>query len=168
MKFLDREQTSEWRKTRALLDRPALAGTPAEGTGCYRVHISFESSQRATIAVAHQVCDWLLEPMSSDDLLVADVFETGIWESCENRYLYYVWRRSQNDHRLVEDAPGHVFLRHETWEFATLLQMCFLFGWGVSARSDPHGRGFLVDHDGHCLVTASDGSAEQIAKGISR
>ena len=42
------------------------------------------------------------------------ITEWGIWPSSENWHLYYKLRQTYGDSRLLPDAPGHLFLEHET------------------------------------------------------
>jgi hypothetical protein len=53
------------------------------------------------------------------------------WGICEeNLHLYYRLRQGYGDHRLLFDAPGHLFLGFEVEDFATFLQVSMLNGWG--------------------------------------
>jgi hypothetical protein len=58
------------------------------------------------------------------------ITEWGIWPSTENWHLYYRLRQSYGDQRLLEEAPGHLFLAHEGEDLATFLQVAMLNGWG--------------------------------------
>ncbi len=66
------------------------------------------------------------------------ITEWGIWgESCS--HLYYKLRQSYSDYRLLEEAPGHLFLGHETEDFTSFLQLAMLDGWG----------GYIITEIGH-------------------
>jgi hypothetical protein len=58
------------------------------------------------------------------------ITEWGIWGSSENWHLYYKLRQSYGDLRLVHEAPGHLFLGHESEDLASFLQIAMLNGWG--------------------------------------
>lgn len=58
------------------------------------------------------------------------ITEWGIWVNNENLHLYYRLRQSYNDHRLLEEAPGHLFLDDEAEDLASFLQIAMLNGWG--------------------------------------
>lgn len=58
------------------------------------------------------------------------VTEWGIWESSENAHLYYRLRQSYGDVRLLQEAPGHLFLGYEAEDLAFFLQVCMWNGWG--------------------------------------
>ena len=57
------------------------------------------------------------------------VTDWGNWEDAENWHLYYKLRHSYGDHRLLQEAPGHLFLEHEAEDLATFLQLTLLQGW---------------------------------------
>jgi hypothetical protein len=58
------------------------------------------------------------------------ITEWGIWGSSENWHLYYKLRQSYGDPRLLHEAPGHLFLGHESEDLASFLQLAILNGWG--------------------------------------
>jgi hypothetical protein len=45
--------------------------------------------------------------------------EWDIWPSSENWHLYYRLRQSYGDQRLLHEAPGHLFLGHESEDLAS-------------------------------------------------
>jgi hypothetical protein len=55
--------------------------------------------------------------------------EWGIWSSNENLHLYYKLRQAYGDNRLLDEAPGHLFLAHESEDLASFLQIGMLNGW---------------------------------------
>lgn len=58
------------------------------------------------------------------------ITEWGIWPSSENWHLYYKLRQTYQDQRLLQEAPGHLFLGHEAEDLASFLQTAMLNGWG--------------------------------------
>ncbi len=56
--------------------------------------------------------------------------EWSVWPSSENWHLYYRLRQSYTDLRLLHEAPGHLFLEHETEDLTSFLQVAMLNGWG--------------------------------------
>ena len=64
-----------------------------------------------------------------DDALVW-ITEWGIWGSSENWHLYYKLRQSYGDLRLLHEAPGHLFLGHESEDLTSFLEIAMLNGWG--------------------------------------
>jgi len=65
----------------------------------------------------------------------------------ENRHLYYALRRFHGDNRLLEDAPGHLFLDYEAPALVSFLQVAILNGWDAHLLpSEGYARAF-VSHD---------------------
>lgn len=52
-----------------------------------------------------------------------------MWPSSENWHLYYKLRQGYGDHRLLHEAPGHLFLPHEREDLASFIQLAMLNGW---------------------------------------
>ncbi len=57
------------------------------------------------------------------------ITDWDIFSSNENLHLYYRLRRSYHDSRMLDEAPGHLFLKHETEDLATFLQIAMLNAW---------------------------------------
>ena len=57
------------------------------------------------------------------------VLNCGIWPSSENWHLYYRLRHSYGDFRLLNEAPGHLFLDYEEPDLVSYLQLAVLNGW---------------------------------------
>jgi hypothetical protein len=55
----------------------------------------------------------------------------GIFPSSENQHLYYRLRQSYGDLRLLDEAPGHLFLEYEDADLATFIEVGILNGWDV-------------------------------------
>jgi len=69
----------------------------------------------------------------------------GIWE--ENLQLYYRLRQSYADPRLLQEAPGHLFLDYEPPDLVTFLEVAILCGWDAHLLpSAGYARAF-VSHD---------------------
>lgn len=80
----------------------------------------------------------------------------GVWESSENWHLYYRLRQSYGDFRLLEEAPGHLFLEFETHDLASFLQVGMIAGWDMHLLpSEGYGRAF-VSHDGWFKLALAD------------
>ena len=85
-----------------------------------------------------------LQPRDTCLLWVTDF---DIFPSSENHHLYYRLRQSYGDLRLLNEAPGHLCLKHETPEVVTLVQLSILFGWDVHLiPTVGYGRAFVC-HD---------------------
>jgi hypothetical protein len=82
--------------------------------------------------------------------------EWGIWSSSENLHLYYRLRESYGDRRMLEMAPGHLFLEHEIEDLTTFLHISLLHGWGGYLLSHLDYLNVFFSHDGY-LVGFADG-----------
>jgi hypothetical protein len=70
-----------------------------------------------------------------------------IFPSSENYHLYYRFRQSYGDLRLLHEAPGHLCLAYERPEVVTVVYLSMLFGWDVHLiPTVGYGRAF-VSHD---------------------
>lgn len=82
---------------------------------------------------------------------------TGVWASTENTHLYYRLRESYGDKRHLDQAPGHLLLRHENEDLTTLLHLCLLFGWEAFGFTDHDYARVFVSHDEYGEVAIPDG-----------
>ena len=76
------------------------------------------------------LAQWIAETLSYKQPALLWITEWGIWPSSENWHLYYKVRQTYFDMRLLHEAPGHLFLKHEAEDLASFLQMAMLNGWG--------------------------------------
>ncbi len=71
----------------------------------------------------------------------------GIFPSNENLHLFYRFRQTYGDLRLLHEAPGHVCLNYESAEVVTLVHLGMLFGWDLHLiPAAAYARAF-VSHD---------------------
>jgi hypothetical protein len=71
----------------------------------------------------------------------------GVWASSENLDLYYGYRRSLGDARLLSEAPVHVFEAPEADAFVSIFSMAFYFVWDAWAF-DIHAQALVrISHD---------------------
>jgi hypothetical protein len=75
------------------------------------------------------------------------VSEWGMWPTSENGHLYYRLRHSYGDHRLLHEAPGHLFLSHESEDLASFLQVSMLNGWGGHVLTKANYLNVFFSHD---------------------
>ena len=57
------------------------------------------------------------------------VTQWGVWPSSENFHVFYRVRESYGERRLLYNAPGHLFLKHETADLQAFVESAFLCGW---------------------------------------
>jgi len=77
------------------------------------------------------------------------ITEWGLWPSSENWHLYYKVRQTYSDPRLLHEAPGHLFLEHETEDLASFLQVAMLNGWGGYVLTQADYVNAFFSHDEH-------------------
>jgi hypothetical protein len=109
----------------------------------HRLRIDFRDQRARSYALAGRVVDWQ-GPFETCVMLVT---EHGIWPSSENLHLYYAIRRSYGDRRVLTEAPGHVFLKHEKAELVTFLDLAVQFGWGCLIFKYPQDACLCLSHD---------------------
>ncbi len=77
--------------------------------------------------------NWLVRFVSASleprDACLLWVKEYGTFPSAENLHLYYRLRQSYGDVRLLDEAPGHLFLSYESADLASFLQVGIINGW---------------------------------------
>lgn len=86
------------------------------------------------------------------------ITEWGIWSSSENWNLYYQLRRSHGDQRLLQEAPGHLFLGHESEDLATFIQLALMNGWGGYLLTELNYVNVFFSHDEYICFYATDQS----------
>jgi hypothetical protein len=75
------------------------------------------------------------------------VTQSGVWPSSENLHLFYRVRESYGERRLLEDAPGHLFLKHELADLTTFVQLGLSGGWDFYLIPTPTYAAAFVSHD---------------------
>jgi hypothetical protein len=95
------------------------------------------------------------------------VTEWGIWSSCENWHLYYKLRHSYSDQRLLDEAPGHLCLGHETEDLASFLQVAMHNGWGGYVLTHADYANAFFSHDEFIdFFCADQGIIDEVHKGL--
>jgi len=82
------------------------------------------------ISGAYRWANWIASHLVFEEPCLIWIAEWGIWPTSENLHLYYTLRHAQNDFRLLHEAPGHFFLKHEKGLITSFLQVFMLNGWG--------------------------------------
>lgn len=100
--------------------KPGAAGTPAA------LRLNFPKD----IAGTYRWANWIANHIVFDEPCLLWINEWGIWPSTENLHLYSTLRHAQYDYRLLHEAPGHLFLKHEKSLITSFLQIAMLNGWG--------------------------------------
>jgi hypothetical protein len=150
MKILTKEGARE------LLKGKTLDGFAAQLSGQLRLvegAYSTPASSGVQIALSKLFAYMVLR----DSPVCLYVTDWGV--ATEHLDLFYGYRRSFADSRLLIDAPLHVFERTEEEAFVSVLSMAFFFSWDVWVF-DLAGRWLLrTSHDGWFEVRARDEGA---------
>lgn len=94
------------------------------------------------------ICSFIEAALRPRDQCLMWVTGWGVWQSSENWHLYYRLRGSYGDSRLIEEAPGHLFLPYEQPDLVSFLQIVGISGWDAHVlASNGYGRAVL-SHDG--------------------
>ncbi len=92
-------------------------------------------------------CRALESALQPYERLLLWVTQTGVWPSSEVLHLYYRLRQSYGDQRLIEEAPGHLFLKFESEDARSFIHLALVSGWDFHLiPMGGYGRGF-VSHD---------------------
>jgi len=143
MIFYTKDECDEWIAGRALQAYdPALVGEyvdyPKDGYRYYNF----------AMALAGQ--------MFIGDPVLLVLSECGIWSTNENLHMYYRLRQSYHDFRLISEAPGHLFLKHENAEFISFLQISMFNGWGGYIVTQAADFGVFFSHDDYAVPFGRD------------
>ena len=115
MRAYTKEQCEEWLQER----KRALPVNPG-----YRLEYGADDRR-----LAYRT-RWIAENLPYRQPVLLWITEWGIWSSSENWHLYDLLRKSHAEHRLLAEAPGHLFLDYETADLASFLQVSIMNGWG--------------------------------------
>jgi len=99
---------------------------------------------------------WISSNLTHRQGVLLWITEWGIWPSSENWHLFYRLRQSYGEHRLLHEAPGHLFLNFEYDDLATFLQVAILNGWGGYVLTEADYVNVFFSHDEYVDFLASD------------
>src|SRR5579871_2633032 len=103
MRFCTEQECEDWLRARDRLKPDAL-------WGAHKERVRYPPEHYRIFFVAH----WIATSLTYRKPALLWITEWGIWPSSENHHLYYRLRQSYGDNRLLQEAPGHLFLEHET------------------------------------------------------
>ena len=93
------------------------------------------------------IAHWIASALTYHRSTLLFITEWGIWPSSENWHLYYKLRQTYGDNRLLHEAPGHLFLEHESEDLASFLQISILNGWGGYVLTEANSVNAFFSHD---------------------
>jgi hypothetical protein len=142
VRFLSSKKTQDWIARRRAPGNALL--TPGKADG--------ESHELQFVVTG-------LEPPKLIALLNDFVAALQSWRQClvviheielghDDPNLYYRLRSSYGDRRLLEEAPGHVFLQHERHDLRTFILVCIVNAWDADIMPDDNYAQGQVSHDG--------------------
>jgi hypothetical protein len=147
VRFYTKEECEGW-----LSDRQRHKPNLTPGMNVER--IEYPSEAHRFFYFAH----WIASELTYRRPVLLVITEWGIWGSSENWHLYYKLRQTYGDTRLLEDAPGHLFVEHEVEDLGSFLQLSMLNGWGGYVLTEANYVNAFFSHDEY-VDFFSDGSA---------
>ena len=119
LRFYTKQECEEWLHSRERTK-------PDETPGAHMEHVRYPAEPHRICLFSH----WIATSLTFRAPALLWITEWGIWPSSENWHLYYKLRHSYGDQQLLHEAPGHLFLEHESEDLASFLQLAMLNGWG--------------------------------------
>lgn len=136
MRFYTKDECEGWLRGRELSKPDEVPGLGVET-------LWYPKKSIPVFALAH----WIATSLTHRRPALLWLTEWGIWPSSENWHLYYKLRQSYGDNRLLHEAPGHLFLEHESEDLASFLQLSILNGWGGYFLSGSDSVNAFFSHD---------------------
>ena len=147
MRFYTENECEDWLHQRG-------RKKPGESTPHVQ-RIGYPTEPYRVFGLAH----WLATSHTHRMPVLLWITEWGIWPNSENWHLYYRLRQTYGDQSLLQDAPGHLFLEHETNDFASFLQIGILNGWGGYVLTQANYLNAFFSHDEYMDFFVSDDKA---------
>lgn len=123
-----------------------------------KLRILFPKEPARLLYFAH----WIAVSLTYRQPALLWIDEWGIWN--ENLHLYYRFRQFYGDHRLLADAPGHLFQNYEVEDLASFLQIAMFNGWGGFILNAADYVNVFFSHDGFFDFYAADQDLLENAK----
>lgn len=136
MRFYTKEECDAWLKGRERLK-------PDEVQGLAFQRIMYPSEPHKFYYLSH----WIATELMCREPALLWITEWGIWGGSENWHLYYRLRQHYGDHRLLHEAPGHLFLSYEAEDITSFLQLAMLNGWGGYVLTHANYANVFFSHD---------------------
>jgi hypothetical protein len=137
LRFYTHQESEEWLVTRKRVKPDDVSGLKKERVDFPLV----EPNQLYSYAF------WISKSITYRMPVLLWITEWDIWSSSENVHLYYKLRQSYGDYRLLQEAPGHLFLGHESEDLASFLHITLSNGWGGYVLTDADYVNAFLSHD---------------------
>jgi hypothetical protein len=147
MRFYTAQECEEWLTGRERVKPDAFAGAFVE-------QIAYPPTPGQIRLSAH----WMATALTFQNPTLLWITEWGIWPSSENWHLYYKLRQGYGDHRLLHEAPGHLFLEYEAEDLASFLQLAMMNGWGGYVLTGANYVNAFFSHDEYIQFYATKDS----------
>ena len=125
---------------------------PDKIEGLHTAEVSYPSTPGKIEYFAHCIATTLTCRMPT----LLWITEWGIWRA--NWHLYYRFRQSYGDQRLLHEAPGHMFLEFESEDLGSFLQLAMLNGWDGYVLTEANYMNTFFSHDEYVKFFASNAS----------
>lgn len=156
MRFYTGDECKNWLASRN-------RSMPDVTKGCLRLRIPYPREPYRMFYLSH----WIATELAFRMPILLWVTEWGIWPSSENWHLYYRIRQSHGDHRLLHEAPGHLFLEYEAEDLASFLQISMLNGWGGYLLTHADYANAFFSHDEYLdFYSSRQAMIDEIRKGL--
>jgi hypothetical protein len=136
MRFYDRNECEAWLTDRGRSKPDAQSGL-----------LSYETRYPREFGKFYVIARWIARATAFRQAVFLWITEWGVFSSSENWHLYYRLRQSYGDYRLLDEAPGHLFLEHEVEDLASFLQLAMLNGWGGYVLTQADYMNTFFSHD---------------------
>lgn len=136
LRFYTTEECEAWLSDRKRSKPDVVPGVRTE-------RIDYPAEPYQVFFFAH----WIASEFTCRKPTLLFMTEWGIWPSSENWHLYYKLRQTYGDNRLLQEAPGHLFLEHEAEDLASFLQLSMLNGWGGYVLTEADYVNVFFSHD---------------------
>jgi hypothetical protein len=123
MQFYTHEECEEWVKRRTHRPDGPLPQLPDVTPGLFRKDLKIPDDAHVLHQFARTIAEEMQQPPEPT------LFWATNWSSFSPWHLYYRLRQSYGDLRLLAEAPGHLFLTHETEDFASFLSIAMANYW---------------------------------------
>jgi hypothetical protein len=95
---------------------------------------------------------------SPDAIVCLDITDWAVWPSAQNMDMFYAYRRSLGEPRLLMGAHFHVFTASEANEFRNILHLALISLFDVAGASTTTDFRFYASHDSWIDVLNYEGA----------
>jgi hypothetical protein len=141
MRVFTPDESAKWSEQLVALD---ARRQPTRDLGKpHRLKCEFPASFTQLLWFSRRI-EAALQPRDSCLVWVTD---WGVFPSGQNLHLFYRFRQTYGELRLLHEAPGHLCLHYESAEVVTLLHLGMLFGWDLHLiPTTGYARAFVSHH----------------------